>query len=208
MEYIDAVGIVYDIWVDETQSLVRYEMQKNKRLIELSSDKEYTIKSLIATLNYEETLLGQAYIKNNYYVGGNIFEIREKVAGYFCRIQKHFHADNLESIIKSECRKFFTTFRVEMELKKMLQEPNGEKVVEYSTRLLELFRGNTNLIKELVGKSDDEIARQLKQWARQKDTNGKTLIENPKNNLKISFATELKNAGIIKMSIDRFRRLL
>ena len=55
------------------------------------------------------------------------------------------------------------------------------------------------------GASDDEIARKIKGWAKEKDKLGKPLIENPENGLKSRFAKELKANGIIKQSEKTFR---
>lgn len=74
--------------------------------------------------------------------------------------------------------------------------------IQYNEDLLKLFRNHTDLIKKLVGKNDYEIVNKIRQWAEG------ALIENPCNNLKLAFARELKQAGIITLSIDRFRRLL
>ena len=71
--------------------------------------------------------------------------------------------------------------------------------------LLDLFHNNTYLIAELVGLSDDEIARKIKGWAKEKDKLGKPLIENPENGLKSRFAKELKANGMIKQSEKTFR---
>ena len=86
-------------------------------------------------------------------------------------------------------------------------EPSNIKR-EYSDDLVQLFKGHTELINELIGKSDKEISSLIKRWSKEKDKFGKPLIENPDNNLKTSFATALKNAGMIKKSIDRFSRIL
>ena len=80
--------------------------------------------------------------------------------------------------------------------------------IKYSRELLDLFKNHTELIDELIGKSDDEIARQIKKWAKEKDNVGRALIENPKNNMRRTFARELKKNGLIKMSEDRFSRKL
>ena len=76
---------------------------------------------------------------------------------------------------------------------------------KYREDLLKLFHDNILLIEELVGKSDDEIASRIRQWAKEKDKVGRTLIENPRNRLKATFARELKNAGIINLSERTFR---
>lgn len=86
-------------------------------------------------------------------------------------------------------------------------EPSNIKR-EYSDDLVQLFKGHTELINGLIGKSDKEISSLIKRWSKEKDKFGKPLIENPDNNLKTSFATALKNAGMIKKSIDRFSRIL
>ena len=78
----------------------------------------------------------------------------------------------------------------------------------YSTILLKLFHNNIYLIDEIVGLSDDEIAKKIKQWAKERDKFGKPLIENPENNLRTAFAKALKTNNLIKCSIDIFRRKL
>lgn len=78
----------------------------------------------------------------------------------------------------------------------------------YSDDLIKLFNGNTNLIKQLIGKSDNDIARLIKNWAKEKDKFEKPLIENPENGLKSRFAKELKANGIIKQSEKTFRTKL
>ena len=75
----------------------------------------------------------------------------------------------------------------------------------YSDDLIKLFNGNTYLIEQLIGKSDNDIAHLIKNWAKEKDKFGKPLIENPENGLKSSFAKELKANGIIKQSKKTFR---
>ena len=84
----------------------------------------------------------------------------------------------------------------------------NETYAKYSPELLKLFKNHTELINELVGKSDNEILKQIQVWAREKDKYGKTLIENPANNLRAEYARELKNAGIINLSAETFRRKL
>lgn len=88
------------------------------------------------------------------------------------------------------------------------QSENDEPQREYSAELVNLFRGHTGLIDELVGLSDDEIARRIKGWARQRDKFGKLLIENPKNNQRTAYARALKGNNIIQCSIDVFKRKL
>lgn len=85
----------------------------------------------------------------------------------------------------------------------VVPDAKGER--SYSGGLLDLFHNNTYLIAELVGLSDDEIARKIKGWAKEKDKLGKPLIENPENGLKSRFAKELKANGIIKQSEKTFR---
>ena len=83
--------------------------------------------------------------------------------------------------------------------------PDAKVERSYSGGLLDLFHNNTYLIEELVCLSDDEIARKIKGWAKEKDKLGKPLIENPENGLKTRFAKELKANGIIKQSEKTFR---
>lgn len=88
------------------------------------------------------------------------------------------------------------------------QEQENDSGVHYSNELLKLFRKHVELINELSGLSDDEIATKIKKWAKDKDESGKAMIENPANNLKTSFARELKRAGIIQLSERSFRNKL
>lgn len=75
----------------------------------------------------------------------------------------------------------------------------------YSDDLIKLFNGNTDLIEQLIGRPDNDIARLIKKWAKEKDRFEKPLIENPENGLKSRFAKELKANGIIKQSEKTFR---
>lgn len=81
MEYIDIINIVNDAWL-ATSKLVKHEMKKNLRKIELSNDKEDTIKSIVVSLNYENSLAGYAYINSNYNIGDNFLEIREVLTNF------------------------------------------------------------------------------------------------------------------------------
>lgn len=83
--------------------------------------------------------------------------------------------------------------------------PDAKGERSYSDGLLDLFHNNTNLIAELVGLSDDEIAIKINGWAKDKDKLGKPLIKNPKNGLRLCFARELKANGIIKQAVKTFR---
>lgn len=88
------------------------------------------------------------------------------------------------------------------------QAANNETQREYSADLVNLFRGHTELIDELIGLPDDEIARKIKGWAKQKAKLERTLIENPKNNMRSKFARELKASGIIHEAERTFRNKL
>lgn len=202
MEYLDILGIIYEVWEDDFQA--RYKMKKNIRKTELSSDKEATIKSIISSLDYENCLIGSAYINNGYYIGNTIIEICQNAASYYFRHQNYFNSEAVERVIKSDVLYFFVLLRQEIELKKMLSKPTKE----YDGDLMKLFKGHSDLIALLVGKADDEIANLIKKWARERDKHGCALIENPGNRLKKKFATALKKAGIIKLSIERFRAIL
>lgn len=78
----------------------------------------------------------------------------------------------------------------------------------YPQNLLSLFRGHKELIDSLIGKSDNEIAKLITGWAKQKDKSGKPLIENPSNRMQSKFAKELKQNGLIGLSEESFRRKL
>lgn len=69
----------------------------------------------------------------------------------------------------------------------------------YSDDLIKLFHGNTYLIEQLNGKSDVEIARLIKKWAKEKDGLGKPLIDNPDNyGYKTKFADALLRNRIVE----------
>lgn len=93
------------------------------------------------------------------------------------------------------------------EIPKKEDEKPEEKTV-YTPELLKLFKNRAELIDELIGKSDKEIAALIKKWAGEKDKLGKPLIENPYNNLKTAFAESLKENRIIKLSKRSFRNKL
>ncbi|WP_289745359.1 hypothetical protein [uncultured Bacteroides sp.] len=84
----------------------------------------------------------------------------------------------------------------------------SNKPPQYSKELVGLFHGHRGLIDELVGKSDNEIAVLIKEWAKGKDNLGKPLIENPSNRMQTAFAKELKQNGLIKLSEESFRKKL
>lgn len=76
----------------------------------------------------------------------------------------------------------------------------------YSDDLIKLFNGNTNLIEQLIGKSDNDIAHLIKKWAKEKDKFGKPLIENPDNyGNKQKFANALLANRIVKNSNFRIK---
>ena len=76
----------------------------------------------------------------------------------------------------------------------------------YSDDLIKLFNGNTDLIEQLIGKSDNDIAHLIKKWAKEKDKFGKPLIENPDNyGNKQKFANALLANGIVKNSNFRIK---
>lgn len=89
-----------------------------------------------------------------------------------------------------------------------IQPDNEAKQQQYSKELVDLFHGHRELIDELVGKSDKEIATSIKKWAKTKDDSGRPLIENPSNRMQSAFAKELKQNGLIKLSEESFRKKL
>lgn len=94
-------------------------------------------------------------------------------------------------------------------LNKYTEQPENDEQnsEEYPQELLALFHNRTELIKELVGKSDDEIADQIKAWGKEKDKFGQPLIENPDNfGNKSLYAKAMKKAGIIHCSVSSFRQ--
>lgn len=89
-----------------------------------------------------------------------------------------------------------------------IQPDNEAKQQQYSKELVDLFHRHRELIDELVGKSDKEIATSIKKWAKTKDDSGRPLIENPSNRMQSAFAKELKQNGLIKLSEESFRKKL
>lgn len=89
-----------------------------------------------------------------------------------------------------------------------IDNQNNSTIKKYPEKLLKLFRGKKNLIDSLIGLSDEEIASSINNWAKEKDKFGKPLIENPQNRLRKAYATSLKEEGLIKMSIENFRKKL
>ncbi len=86
-------------------------------------------------------------------------------------------------------------------------ESKDKPEITYSKKLLSLFNDRVDLIRGLHG-SDFEIATQIKELAKQKDSQGEPLIEHPDNRRKTSYAKELKKAHIIKLSERTFRGYL
>lgn len=78
----------------------------------------------------------------------------------------------------------------------------------YSKELLDLFNDHEELINELIGKSDNDKAKLIIQWNSEKDEHRRPLIKNYQDNLKKKYATTLKEAGLINMSIENFRKKL
>ncbi len=86
-----------------------------------------------------------------------------------------------------------------------LAEIDSEEIKpKYSEELLDLFNGHEDEINKLIGKSNDEVAAAIKKLNGEKDKFGKPQIQNYKNNLRSEFAKELKKAGIITISENRF----
>lgn len=114
----------------------------------------------------------------------------------------------------SKIQAFLSEIRIEYEKLAKGTNSNNSKHKEvkpepqYSEKLLDLFNGHEELIDELIGKSNDEVAASIKKLNEEKDKFGKPQIQNYKNNLKLTFAKELKAAGIITLSEDRFSRKL
>lgn len=79
----------------------------------------------------------------------------------------------------------------------------------YSEELLRLFHGHTELLDELIGLSDGDIAARINKLATERDKRKMPLIENPGNyGNKSAYARALKDNGLIKGSENTFRRLL
>lgn len=90
-----------------------------------------------------------------------------------------------------------------------LAEIDSEEIKpKHSKELLNLFNGHEDEINKLIGKSNDEVAAAIKKLNGEKDKSGQPKIKNYKNNLRSEFAKELKKAGIITLSENRFSRKL
>lgn len=208
MDYFEVVNIVHDAWFDSIK-IVRYEMRKHLRKIELSVNRTNEIKSIISSLNYETSLAGRGYIASNYYIGESFVEIRDRIACFYVNhpIISRIKDGERINFIKEDIAIFFPLFFQEIELRKLLL-PDALPQQAYSSDLLDLFKGHRELISQFIGKSDIEIAVLIKDWASQRDKFGRPLIENPENNLRSLFASELKKSGLIKCSERTFRSYL
>lgn len=139
--------------------------------------------------------------------------LRELLKSDFLRYLKGWalSADDIEDLLCVMQR--YPKYAINEQQMKWLEEykeslsvvPDVKGEHSYSDGLLDLFHNNTYLIAELVGLSDDEIAIKINGWAKDKDKQGKPLIKNPKNGLRLCFARELKANGIIKQAVKTFR---
>lgn len=144
--------------------------------------------------------------------GYDIIEI-QKEAG-FCvykqssKIMKRFNRYGLSYTESSESENTRTDDERRTKENKKQEDITNHLKLDDRKELIKLFHGNTYLLNDLVGKSDDEIVSLIGKWARTKDDENKPLIENPQNNLKSKFAQELKRAGFIKCTENTFRTKL
>lgn len=148
MEYIDIINIVNDAWL-ATSKLVKHEMKKNLRKIELSNDKEGTIKNIIAALRYEDSLAGIAYINENYVIGNNFIEIREILSNFYYGsdfISKHINENDRLRFIDDDVRDFLLLLLQEIELRKLMHPQHHEDYIQYSKTLSYIFLDDTQVI--------------------------------------------------------------
>lgn len=183
MEYIEILNIVNDSHLDAVK-LAEYEMKKHRRRIELSSDKEAEIKSIISSLGYEYLIAGNAYINSNYNAGSTYFDIRGNLVSLYLNSYSVSLFEKPLDVIKRDSLKFYTLFLQEVELWEMLHPQSGEKNKQYSKSMLDIFRNDistmniffrriqgkkgTKVVNEVLAlrelrkiKQDDEITNQL-----------------------------------------------
>lgn len=141
MEYIDVLNIAIDARF-EVGKLVRHEMKKNLRAIELSRDKEYEIMRIIKALEYEKTIAGNCYINSDYDME---LVNRESITGAYINsnLMKRVEENKRTDFIKKDVECFYTLFQQEVELRKLLaslkqQDSDKDKddSVEYSERTI------------------------------------------------------------------------
>lgn len=128
MEYIDVINWVYDAFF-EARKTVRYEMNKHKFKIGLSSDKEKTIKDLISLLDYEKSAAGRAYISNGFKIDPHPIGRRDTLARYYMRGWIEDIRDK-EKFIREDAQRFYEVYLQEMELRNMLSKSHGDVLSE------------------------------------------------------------------------------
>ena len=129
MEYIDVINWVYDA-LFEAQKTVRYEMNKHKFKIELSDDKEKTIKDLISQLNYEESAFGMAYISNGFKIGSDLVGVRDVLTRYYMNPRLTKNIRDKEKFIREDAQSFYEVYLQEMNLRNMLSQSQENVSVE------------------------------------------------------------------------------
>ncbi len=125
MEYIDILNIVTKVR-HEVLTRVKHEMKKNKRLIELSSDKNAEIMRIISSLDYESTDVGCRYINSNYDM--TLVTIETIANAYYkSRSMRRFAEDVQIDYIKEDAERFLLLFQQEIVLRHILDKMNSEK---------------------------------------------------------------------------------
>lgn len=123
MEYIDVLNWVLDASF-KAQSAVRYEMKKHMFKIELSSNKDATIRELISQLDYEGSLAGHAYIASGFKIDWHPVGRRETLVRYYMNSKITKRCQDKEEYIREDAQRFYEVYFVEMELRKMLSQPD------------------------------------------------------------------------------------
>lgn len=129
MEYIDVINWVYDA-LFEAQKKVRYEMNKHKFKIGLSSDKEKTIKDLISQLNYEVSAFGIAYISNGFKISSDLVSVRDILTRYYMNPRLTKDIPDKEKFIREDAQSFYEVYLQEMNLRNMLSQSQENFSVE------------------------------------------------------------------------------
>lgn len=136
MELIEIVDIVTAEYSKSVPD-VRFDMNRYKRNIELSTNKEQKIKDVIAGLNYKTCLIGMAYQANNYSLGctNDFTNVNSTVARYYYNKQdfiKKMMKGDLSTIIEEDVRCFWKTYCIEVELRGMLLDAEKKGVSNQS----------------------------------------------------------------------------
>lgn len=113
---------------------------------------------------------------------------------------------SIPDCIKEKAKEYIEWVKANSNNKEIGKAPIN--ATRHPKKLLDLFNGHEELINKLIGKSDDDKAKLIIQWNSKKDEHERPLIKNYQDRLKKKYATTLKEAGLINMSAENFRKKL